>query len=217
MYNSFIPTAIAKIAEQKGVRGDIAKVVECAQHDNALNRIALTYNQFSNQRRRAIMAEKETGVRGDDPIAKPEQLLSFIQEVMNQVCWQARRLHNANLQEDLANGIDFSQDVAEQVGVYDVNTEIHTYVNDDFIALNNLQSWLAGKMNYLTDIEPLYYFSQSEQDPASGGWISKYNAMSYDEALCAMTTIIEELEEKNEKQEAQEASDIDFTTMEKVA
>ena len=41
--------------------------------------------------------------------------------------------------------------------------------------------------------------------------------MSYDEALCAMTTIIEELEEKNEKQEAQEASDIDFTTMEKVA
>ena len=211
MYNSFIATAIAKIATQKGVRGDIAKVVESMDHDSPLNRIALTYNAFNNQRRQATIAEKETGVRGIDPIAKPEQLLSFVQEVMNQVCWQARRLHNANLQEEYANGIDFTQDVGEQVGVYTENSNITEYVDDDFLALNNLQSWLAGKMNYLTDIEPLYYFSQSEQDPASGGWISKYNTMSFGDSQSAMDTIIEELEEKSERLETEEAASFDFT------
>lgn len=206
---SFIAEAISSMADKMNVSGDIARAVESQQHEHVANRIALTYVQFNRERLEASKAEKATGVRGRDPVAKPEQLLSFVQNVMNQVCWNARRLCISNGQEEYLNGIDFSQDTGEAVGVYTATENVSSEVDQDFITLNNLQTYLAAQMSYLTDIEPLYYFSQQEKIDEQ--WVPTHQCMSFDDAFTAMSEIVELLNEQQEANQTAEAASMDFT------
>lgn len=208
--NSFIAEAISKLADQGSSSiGKAARVVEAQNHKNSANRIALAYLQLSRERLEAIKAEKQTGVRGIDPVVKPELMLSFVQNVMNQVCWNARRLVVANSAEDFANGIDFSQEVAEQTGVSSDTDNISQFVDDDFMTLNNVQTWLGAQMSYLDDIQPLFHFAQSEE--VDGEWVQTHQCTSFYDAQCAMAEIIESLEDKNVSKKQTEAASIDFS------
>jgi hypothetical protein len=207
--NSFIESAISKLAEQKSSTGRAARIVEAQDHKNPANRIALAYLKLSRERLEAAKAEKTTGIRGRDPIVKPEAMLSFVQNVMNQVCWNARRLVIANSAEDFGNGIDFSQDAAEQTGVSSKTENVSQFVDDDFMTLNNVQTWLGAQMPYLNDIEPLFYFAQSEE--IDGEWEQTHQSMNFYDAQCAMTEIIESLDDKNVIKQRSEAASIDFS------
>ena len=208
--NSFIESAISKLSEQNSSSiGKAARIVEEQDHKNPANRIALAYLQLSRERLEAAKAEKATGVRGTDPVVKPEIMLSFAQNVMNQVCWNARRLVVANSAEDFANGIDFSQDVAEQTGVSSETDNISQFVDDDFMTLNNVQTWLGAQMSYLNDIQPLFYFAQSEE--IDGEWVQTHQSMNFYDAQCSMTEIIESLDDKNVIKQRSEAASIDFS------
>ncbi len=213
--SKLISQAIHKMSEERNDYGDIAKVVIDADHLNILNRIALTHSQFARQRKEAARAEKATGVRGVDPIAKPEKMISFIQRLMNNVCWAARRYQLAIADSDeVTNGIDFSQDVAEQVGLNVAAKNLTTEVDEAYLQLTNVLGHIAGKMTYLNDIDSLYYFAQNQEvDAADGGstWVPRYQCLTYGDSEVAMAEVIQELEEKQEKDDRTEIANMDFT------
>lgn len=207
--NSFIADAVAKIADGRNMNGDAAREVLKQDHKNPANQIALCYLNLQRQRLEAAREEKDTGVRGNDPIVKPEFMLSFVQSLMNQICWNGRRLYLSNNAEDFANGIDFSQDVAEQVGVSVDNGHISELIDDDFMTLNNLHTWLAGQMSYLTNIEPLFHFAQSEK--VDDAWVVTHQCTSFDDAMVVMTEIVEQLDVNATVKQREEAATIDFS------
>ncbi len=213
--SKLISQAIHKMSEERNDYGDIAKVVIAAEHLNMLNRIALTHAQFTRQRKEAARAEKATGVRGVDPLAKPEKMISFIQRLMNNVCWAARRYQLAIADSDeVTNGIDFSQDVAEQTGMNVTAKNISAEVDEAYLQLTNVLSFIAGKMTYLNDVDSLYYFAQNQEvDAADGGstWVPRYQCLTYEDSEVAMDEIIQELDEKNEADIATDIETMDFT------
>jgi hypothetical protein len=200
---SFIPNVIGYMSEKNTTLGSIAKYVENQQADDPLERIALAFFRLQRARQAAVTAELEQGVPVEGPPFKPERLLSFIQSVMNGVCWAARRLYVANGKQDLGNGIDFSQDVGDYVGVYATNERIPELVDSDFMALTKLHTLLAAKMAYLTDIAPLYHFEQRAKDE-DGNWFVDKVCNSFDEAMPVMDDIVARLQQE---QEANEVSD----------
>ena len=208
MKNTLIESVVVNMSEKQNMNGDVARAVLKQDHKNVANQIALTYLQFNRERIDAARAEKQTGVRGNDPIAKPEFMLSFIQAVMNNICWGARRLHIANSAEDFANGIDFSQDVADELNI-DNTAHLAELVDEDFMTLNNLHTWLAGQMDYLNDIQPLFHFSQSEK--IDDEWVTTHQCTSFDDAFTVMTEIVESLDSVNVEKQQAEASAIDFS------
>lgn len=209
MNNSFIAEAVVAMSEKSNLNGIVANEVLKQVHANTANQIALTYLQFARERQEAARAEKQTGVRGNDPVAKPEYMLTFVQALMNQICWSARRLFIANSAEDFANGIDFSQEVAEQVGVSVDNSHLSEIVDDDFMTLNNLHTWLAGQMSYLTQIEPLFHFSQTEK--VDDEWVTTHQCTSFSDAFDVMTEIVEQLDNDTTVKQREEAASIDFS------
>ena len=206
---SFVADAVAKMADARNMNGVAAREVLRQDHKNPANQIALCYLSLNRQRLGAGRQEKDTGVRGNDPIVKPEYMLTFIQSLMNQVCWNARRLYLSNNKEEFANGIDFSQDVAEQVGVSVESGHIGELVDDDFMTLNNLHTWLAGQMSYLTIIEPLFHFAQSEK--IDDVWVVTHQCTSFDDAMVVMTEIVEQLDVDTTVKQREEAATIDFS------
>ena len=210
---SFIDAAITKLGESAtSTAGKFARVVQTQNHDQPANRIALTMLQLQRERNDARDALKATGVEQEGPVVVPEFTLSFIQELMNTICWNARRLEMANVSEDFANGIDFSQDVGAQVGVYTEHTR--EQVDEDFVTLNNLHTWVAGQMAYLDDIRSLAYFSRTvrvEDEDGVVDYVTEYEHFSYDDAYTEMERIVEDLREQAPLKQAAEASSIDFS------
>lgn len=200
---SFIPNVIGYMSEKNTTLGSIAKYVESQPAEDALERVVLAFFRLQRARQAAVKAELDTGVPVEGPPFKPERLLTFIQSVMNGVCWAARRLYVANQKPDLSNGIDFSQDVGDWVGVYASNDAIPELVDSDFLALNKLHTLLAAKMAYLTDIAPLYHFEQRARDE-DGNWYVDKVCNSFDEALPLMDDIVARLQQESEANEVED-------------
>jgi len=197
---TFIPNVIGYMYEKNTTIGSIAKYVECQQADDPLERIALAFFRLQRARQAAVTAELEQGVPVEGPPFKPERLLSFIQSIMNGVCWAARRLYVANDKQEFGNGIDFSQDVGDYVGVYATNERIPELVDSDFMALTRLHTLLAAKMAYLTDIAPLYHFEQRAKDE-DGNWYVETVCNSFSQAMPVMDDIVARLQQESEANE----------------
>jgi len=208
MNNSFIAEAIVTMSEKSNLNSLIANEVLRQDHKQAANQIAMMYLQLQDERRQAKRDEKTEGTSAQ-LVANPEYMLTFVQAVMNQICWNARRLFIANSAEDMATGIDFSQDIADQVGVSVNNSNISEIVDDDFMTLNNLHSWLASQMSYLNDIDSLYHFSQSEN--VDGYWQVTKQCTSFDDAFDAMQEIVEQLNIESAGKLMEEARGLDFS------
>ena len=112
------PSVLSSLSEKKTVNGDIARFILKQVGDNELEQIVHTFVRVQRMRQDANRKLLELGTAGDEPPFKPERLLSFVQSVMNGVCWAARRLYKANERPEYGNGQDFSQETAELVGVY---------------------------------------------------------------------------------------------------
>lgn len=233
MSQSYIDAAITKMTTSKGNQGAIASMIQNVDHGDPANRIAITFIQLQQQRLASLNAKKVAEDSGEsiaipeEPIAKPEQLLSFVQSLMNNICWAYRRASQSVLTaevEEQAWGLDFSEEIADEVGMTeDRDTKyLELQVDDDYAKLNAVHTWLGGKMNYLTDIQPLYYFQQSELQPALDergrpiGTIEVYvttvAATDLHEATNAMRDIVLRLAEEQPEKELTDAASMDFSS-----
>jgi hypothetical protein len=203
---SFIDSTITAMSEKSNKFALIARTIQAQDHAEVANRIALAYIRLNNDRKDAKRANTE-------PPVKPEQLFSFVQALMNQCCWAARRVAFAQLEqeaEDQANGVDFSEAIADEAGVSGIRTEdLGKLIDDDFFVLGNVQSWLAGRMNYLTEIEQLYLFADHKMDDTEQ-WVLEDSADSFEQALALMDTLLAAMQEEEAVATSEEAQTIDF-------
>ena len=157
--------------------------------------------------------------RGDKHLVteKPEAVMGFMEQVMNQVCWSARSVNTIQergnpLQDltDLANGYDIHthQDVPEstspdfvgdrlaELGLPNLSTEaVQRTVEDDFNTLATVHSQLLTAMSYMVDVMPLAFYVQKEQRPE--GWVVTAEAHNWDDALKLMEGSIDELSKES--------------------
>jgi hypothetical protein len=159
---SFIDQVITNMSEKKNRNGAIARLVDSADHELAANRIAVVWDNLNDKRAAAKVEAVRSGNPAPEMLEKPEHILPFIQQVMNTSCWAARRVIGSGKKTDLANGLDFSQSVAEQAGNIASSRiiDVEATLMDDFGILNELHSWLCSEMNYMTDLDPLFLFSE---------------------------------------------------------
>ncbi len=161
---TFIDTVITNMSSNKNRNGAIAKLVDANDAPLAANRIANVMLDLAEKRQAARIDAVRSGVPAPEMTEKPEHMLSFVQQVMNSCCWAARRVANSGKQRDMANGLDFSQSVAEQAGniASAALADVEVTLMDDFQILNELHSWMCSEMNYMTDLDPLFLFAEKE-------------------------------------------------------
>jgi len=175
---------------------DFAKVVQQQDHDHVCNRILMTIQVLQTRRREDKMQGRETNL-------KPEFAVTFIEQLMNKVCWSNRSYLNkmrAAEADDRANGLDFSQDVAEQLNIPHTDDQgVYDNVTACFELLRSLYTVVNQKpfLSYL-DLGELHYFIQREVDEDTGAWHPTMIANSFAEALDCMEQALAQIEEKNE-------------------
>jgi hypothetical protein len=161
---TFIDTVITNMSSSKNRNGAIAKLVDANDAPLAANRIANVMIDLDEKRQASRLEAVRAGTPIPEMTEKPEHMLSFVQQVMNNCCWAARKVANSGKQRDMANGLDFSQSVAEQAGniASAALADVEVTLMDDFQILNELHSWMCSEMNYMTDLDPLFLFAEKE-------------------------------------------------------
>ena len=204
---SFIDAAITEISAGQSRFAPLAALIQQQDHESPANRMAMTH-VFLNYRRQE---DKKAGLEYGG--IKPESLLSFTQTLMNKVCWQSRKMSMSQTEQDekdIINGIDFTQDLADELNIDRFEAEhIKPLVDDDYATLMAVNSWLGMKMNYLDNIEPLYYY-QDRVRLDDGTWEVASNADSYDEAMLVIDSVIERLNEQSAESEYKQAANMSF-------
>lgn len=204
---SFIDAAITEISGGTSRFAPLAALIQQQDHEEAANRIALTYI-FLQYRR---TEDKKAGIEYSG--IKPETLLSFVQNLMNKVCWQSRKMALSQTEEDekdIVNGIDFTQDLADELNIDRFEAEhIKPLVDDDYAILTGVQSFLAAKMNYLDNIVPLYYYQDLARDD-NGEWYVRATADAYDDAMDIIEDVIARLDEQSAADEYQKVANMSF-------
>ena len=161
---TFIDTVITNMTSNKNRNGAIAKLVDANDAALAANRMANVMIDLDEKRQAARLEAVRAGTPIPEMSEKPEHMLSFVQQVMNNCCWAARKVANSGKKRDMANGLDFSQSVAEQAGniASAALADVKVTLMDDFQILNELHSYMCGEMNYMTDLDPLFLFAEKE-------------------------------------------------------
>ena len=205
--STFISEVVTNMSAKTNRNGKIAQMVDSADAPLTANRIALVWDQLSKKRKAASKEAVVTGIPAKEMLEKPEHILSFVQQVMNSSCWAARRVINSGKQTDLANGLDFSQSVAEQAGNIESAhiKDVECTLMDDFQILNELHSWLCGQMNYMTDLDPLFLFSEKEE-VAEGIWEHTHMCMDINDVLPILDEKALELAEQGDTKVTEHAA-----------
>ena len=193
--SSFIDTVITKADNKQGGRnGIIAGMVQRQDAEHVANRIAMTYVQLTKERTRRRLESIRHGVPIEIMSEKPEHMLSFVQSMMNNCCWAARTVIRSGQAEEQANGLYFSQSVAEQAGLLETACMHNCYdtLMDYWATLNELHTWLCTQMNYMTDLDPLFlYAEKAEVEP--GVWEYVHQLMDFPYVLIALDEKVLEL------------------------
>lgn len=205
---SYVLPSVQAISAYKNQYGLIAAYALRIQEENPswqlLNCIAVAHD------RTIVTATDHKFNDGPAPVAPPIAFLDFCQVVMNKVCGLARQDMRGKRTEDFGNGIDFSQDLTDQLGFSVDHEKIGSLVDEDFFTLNNLHCYIAQGMDYLTDIESLRYHAESVKLD-DGTWVKDHIADSFDDAV----TIINEKAAAYAESQAEirqgESSTIDFS------
>lgn len=215
---SFLDAAITDGCMGKSSFAKVARLVENRDEPHFANRIGGAWASLVNERNQLRILDKEdNSARVKDMPVKPEMFLSLCQYLLNQACWAARRYIRAqqanNDQEAIMGitGIDFSQDVAADLGVEPMNFEaVEQSLEDDFAAMLKLHSVLATKMNYLDNIEELYLYAEREQEGEV--WRITGTAMNYQDASILMDEILTKMNERADKELSTDMITTDFTS-----
>lgn len=153
---------------------------------------ALYYAALRNARFNAFETKKANEVGS---VFTPDlwdiSFYGFVQDVMDQVCWKARKFNGQRLSadelDDLLNsstGLDFAVDAAEEIGMDATTTmTIESDVNHLYSCLSNVSARLAQILKINSD--PLHFFSPKEVLD-NGTWVALYKSSSWDEAKSDM-------------------------------
>jgi len=205
---SYTTAAVQYISHYKNQYGLIASYVMRIQGEQPewplLNCIAVAHD------RTTVSATDHKFNGGEAPVAQPVAFLDFVQVIMNKVCGFARQDLKGKRTEDFGNGIDFSQELTDQIG-FSVDTDkIEELVDEDFYTLNNLHCYVAQGMEYLTDIPALRYHAESVK-LEDGTWVKDHIADSFDEAITIMNEKAQAYIESLAEIRQGESSTIDFS------
>ena len=183
---SFLPQAFLDICERKGYKGNLA------------NYIASRLTADVNIDEAIAVAAIDCNGQGQEAPFNVMAVIGFYQDLMDKVCWNARRLFVANnlasAQTDATGGIygvDFSQRAIDSTGVNADNATIYDIVKSDYEQLFLAQSELLAVMDMNIDID-LMFFNPSERQE-DGSWQNPHYCDSFDAALEVMNGICDKL------------------------
>jgi hypothetical protein len=177
MRNSFIETALQQISEYRGYKGEVAKHI-----------MSFNTGDFETDFEEAFIASAT-----DETSYHPLAIIGFHQTLMDKVCWNARKLWNAQNEESPVYGVETAERTAEIVGV-ETNTDVKEVVDLDYQNLFQSHASLAQEMSAEVDIANLYYFSPTSLDEQTGEWQPQCTCESFDEAFTEMNNITEQLD-----------------------
>lgn len=186
---SFIPQAFYALCEYKGYKGETARFVSC--HTNEAN----TDDGILGQYVEGFL----TSVESEDAVVHRLSVLGSLQDLMNKVSWNARKLFKANIaNSDMDNngapwGLEASERVRQLVDVDADNEELVKILESDFEQLQLVHTILSQQTGIDT---PLYYFVETERQP-NGDWVDVTKAASFDDAMTAMDEIVDKLNEQS--------------------
>lgn len=205
---SYVTSALTAISSYKNQYGLIAsnaiRINDEPLMSSLLNAIAVSHD------RATVDATNHKFNGGPAPVAPPIAYLDFVQVLMNKVCGLARQDLRGKRTEDFGNGIDFTQELTDQIGFSVDAEQIQSLVDEDFYTLNNLHCYIAQGMPYIDDIPALRYHAESTKLD-DGTWVKTNIADSFDEAV----TIMEEKAAIYAEQQAMvrqgESATVDFS------
>lgn len=144
-------------------------------------------------------------------IHKPEiydiSFYGFIQQIMDRACWSARAGLVARLKSDAddeensgGNGLDFAQDLEDEVG-FNLSTPsgIKEQIDDIYAKLSCVSADIAAARKL--DGEPLYMFAPSER-LEDGSWQVTHKLTDWDDAVAVMNDIVAGLNDQPEVTDA---------------
>lgn len=177
---SYVTSALSAISSYKNQYGLIAsnaiRINDEPVMSSLLNAIAVSHD------RATVDATNHKFNGGPAPVAPPIAYLDFVQVLMNKVCSLARQDLRGKRTEDFGNGIDFTQELTDQIGFSVDPEQIQSLVDEDFYTLNNLHCYIAQGMPYIDDIPALRYHAESTKLD-DGSWVKTNIADSFDEAV----------------------------------
>lgn len=177
---------------------------------NAIYRATLRnarYNQLESAKC------KEVGV-----VFKPELydigFYSFIQGVMDKICWSARKGTMSRITVDeieaelgLSTGIDFANEQGDEMGI---DTTTKHAIRDDVLELNRMLNAVSARLAQKLRInaDPLYLFAPSTL--VGDEWVQEIKTNDWDEALSAMDHIADTLRANDQITDTEINEQIDF-------
>ena len=184
---TFINQAFYALCEYKGFKGDTATFVS--------NHPDLADDGVIGQYVEAFL----TAAESQDAVVHRLSVLGSLQDLMNKVSWNARKLFKANVaNSDMDNngapwGLEASERVRQLVDVDADNETLAKIIESDFESLQMVHTILSQQTGIDT---PLYYFVETERQP-NGDWVDVTNATTFDDAMTAMDDIVDKLNEKS--------------------
>lgn len=180
MSNTFIFDAFQATTGYRGYKGDIARFIDKLNDGDDIESFECMFED-------AIAVAAETNV------FDPRAVIGHLQQVMNKVCWNARKLFNANNKPSVVWGSDPAEQSVDDTGVSITNDNLSQVVDDDFNELFRIQSSLLELLDDDGYMEPLHYFTEDEVQP-NGDWITVTKCTSFDEAFTHMDAVTEKLQ-----------------------
>jgi hypothetical protein len=141
---------------------------------------------------------------------------SFVQNVMDKICWMSRKAAAARIEQEKQseemrgdNGIDYANEISDEL--YIDSSNLGT-IREDVLEANrtmtSLCSQLASKLQ-VSNGGPLYVFAPTQL--VDGVWEIPFKTNDWDEALDCMNQIAADLQEQSEiKDEDLVSDDIDW-------
>jgi hypothetical protein len=128
---------------------------------------------------------------------KPESMLILLRRVMDKACWNARKQLIAQQiaeEGERENGIDYSQETAEETGVYTESKNIPDIITEDYRTMIATHAILTERMSYLEDLDPsIPMFVQTQYCETAGEWLTVTECGNWDDSLETMNSIAREL------------------------
>ena len=169
---SFIPAAAAALSDRSGKKGKLAKHIDNFDgdfQDRVFQALAIAFDEDSEYY--AI------------------QILGYMQDVMDKVCWNARRvLKSYHLPEEVY-GCDPTEKAREETGVSVDEEHIPLVVDADF---NTLYVMTANMLQCEEGLDfELHYFNPSEV--VDDEWVEQRTCDSFSDAQVEMEDVVDKL------------------------
>jgi len=173
---SFIPAAAAALSDRSGKKAKLAKHIDNFEgdfEDRVYQALALAFDEDSEYY--AI------------------QILGYLQDLMDKVCWNARRvLKSYHLPEEVY-GCDPTEKAREETGVSVDEEHIPDVVDADF---NTLYVMTANMLQCEEGLDfELHYFNPSEV--VDDEWVEQRTCDSFSDAQVEMDDVVDKLNRVN--------------------